>query len=58
MNVDQDKLNQLLGQMLSDIGGAASVSMVRMGDTLGLYKAKHDHGPMTCAQLASTAARQ
>jgi hypothetical protein len=33
MDVDSEKLNQLLGQMLSDIGGAASVAMVRMGDS-------------------------
>lgn len=55
MDVDQDKLNQLLGQMLGDLGGAASVAMVRMGDQLGLYRAMHNRGAMTCAQLASTA---
>jgi hypothetical protein len=36
MNVDEGKLNQLVGQLLNDIGGAASVAMVRMGDALGL----------------------
>jgi hypothetical protein len=32
--VDEDKLNQLVGKMLNDLGGAFSVPMVRMGDRL------------------------
>ena len=55
MDVDQDRLQKLLGQMLSDIGGAASVAMVRMGDALGLYRTMHAGGAMTCTQLASAA---
>jgi SAM-dependent methyltransferase len=55
MALDEAKLNQLLGQMLSDLGGAASVSMVRMGDALGLYKAMHEKGPTTCGELAIAA---
>ena len=31
--VDEAKLNQLVGKMLGDLGGAFSVPMVRMGDT-------------------------
>jgi SAM-dependent methyltransferase len=53
--VDQDKLNQFIGQMLGDLGGALSVSMVRMGDRLGLYRALHAHGAMTPAELAAKA---
>jgi 2-polyprenyl-3-methyl-5-hydroxy-6-metoxy-1,4-benzoquinol methylase len=52
--VDQAKLHQFLGQMLSDLGGASSVAMVRIGDSLGLYKALHAKGPMTARQLAAT----
>ena len=37
--MDEAKLNAFMGQMLGDLGGAASVAMVRMGDGLGLYKA-------------------
>ena len=33
--VDEGKLNQAIGQMLNDLGGAASVAMVRMGDAAG-----------------------
>ncbi len=30
--VDDDRLNQFIGQILGDLGGAASVALVRMGD--------------------------
>jgi ubiquinone/menaquinone biosynthesis C-methylase UbiE len=50
--VDEDKLNQFIGQMLGDLGGAASIAMARMGDALGLYQALHVKGAMTCAALA------
>lgn len=50
--VDEDKLNQLIGKMLGDLGGAFSVPMVRMGDKLGLYKALDEKGPMTASELA------
>jgi SAM-dependent methyltransferase len=53
--VDEAKLNQFIGQMLGDLGGALSVSLVRMGERLGLYKALHASGPMTSAELASKA---
>ncbi len=56
--VDDAKLNQLVGQMLSDLGGAASVAMVRMGDTLGLYRTLKDRGSMTCEALAAAAGVQ
>jgi len=51
--IDEGRLNQLLGQMLSDLGGAASVAMVRMGDALGLYKTLYEMGSMTCDELLS-----
>jgi SAM-dependent methyltransferase len=53
--VDEAKLNQFMGQMLSDLGGALSVSLVRIGDRLGLYKALHSDGPMTPGELATKA---
>ncbi|MDO9708214.1 class I SAM-dependent methyltransferase [Paracraurococcus lichenis] len=52
MTVNTDRLNQFVGRMLGDLGGAASVPMVRLGDTLGLYKALHEGGPMTPRELA------
>src|SRR5262245_44074801 len=53
--VDEAKLHQFVGQMLSDLGGAASVALVRMGDALGLYKTLHTQGPMTVSELAAAA---
>ena len=54
-SIDEGKLNAFVGQMLGDLGGASSIAMVRMGDALGLYKTLHTKGPMTSAELASTA---
>jgi 2-polyprenyl-3-methyl-5-hydroxy-6-metoxy-1,4-benzoquinol methylase len=53
--VDQAKLHQFIGQMLGDLGGAASVALVRIGDALGLYKTMHERGPMTVAEMAGAA---
>ena len=53
--VDEAKLNEFIGQMLGDLGGASSIAMVRIGDALGFYKTLHTKGPMTCEQLAKTA---
>jgi hypothetical protein len=53
--MDEAKLNQFIGQMLGDLGGAASVAMVRIGDALGLYKTLHAKGGLTCRELAGEA---
>jgi 2-polyprenyl-3-methyl-5-hydroxy-6-metoxy-1,4-benzoquinol methylase len=53
--LDEAKLNAFIGQLLSDLGGASSVALVRMGDALGLYKALQEMGPMTAAELAKAA---
>src|SRR5277367_6732374 len=53
--VDETKLNQFIGQVLGDLGGAFSVSLVRMGDGLGLYKTLNTKGAMTAGELATTA---
>jgi SAM-dependent methyltransferase len=51
--MDEAKLNQFIGRMLGDLGGALSVPLVRIGDRLGLYKALHTAGPMTPDELAT-----
>ena len=51
--VDEAKLNQFIGKILGDLGGALSVPMVRMGDKLGLYRALNEQGPMTSGELAA-----
>ena len=50
--IDEAKLNDFMGKVLGDLGGASTVAMVRIGDDLGLYKALHAAGPQTCAALA------
>lgn len=52
---DETKLNEFVGRMLGDLGGAVSVPLVRIGDRLGLYKALYADGPMTPAELATNA---
>jgi len=51
--VDSDKLNNLVGKMLGDLGGAFSVPTVRIGLRLGLFEALAQGGPMTAAELAA-----
>ena len=51
-DVDETALNAFVGKMLGDLGGAFSVPTVRIGLRLGLFKALHDGGPATAAELA------
>lgn len=39
MAINPDKLNAFTGKAVGDIGAALSANMVRLGDTIGLYKA-------------------
>ncbi len=50
--VDGDKLNELVGKMLGDLGGAFSVPTVRIGLRLGLFNSLHIDGPATAGNLA------
>jgi 2-polyprenyl-3-methyl-5-hydroxy-6-metoxy-1,4-benzoquinol methylase len=52
MQLDQDKLNQFLGQFVGELGSAMNAALVLIGDKLGLYKAMAGAGPMTPADLA------
>ena len=40
-DVNMDKLHQFVGQVLGDLGGAASVALVRIGDELGVPTPTH-----------------
>lgn len=54
MNIDQDKLHELLGRFVGDLGATMSAGTVVIGEKLGLYKAFG--GPnesVTAAELAS-----
>src|SRR5918911_1325700 len=55
--IGNEKLQQFMGKVLSDFGGAASAILVYIGDKLGLYKAMSDFGkPITSQELANLTA--
>lgn len=54
--IDETKLNELVGRVLGDLGGAMSIPLVRIGDSLGLYDALKRIGPATAEELAADAA--
>jgi len=47
-----DKLNELVGKLLNDIGASLSGASVLLGDRLGLYKAMADGKSVTPSDLA------
>jgi len=51
--VNEDKLNAMIAQMMSDLGGAFSIGLVRLGSALGLYRTLLTDGPLTSAELAA-----
>lgn len=52
MTVQPAKLEFLVGRVLGDMGAAAMLPLIRLGDELGLYRAMADAGPLTSDQLA------
>jgi SAM-dependent methyltransferase len=53
MSPDRAKLDAFVGQLLNDMGAAASGAMVLIGDKLGLYKALAAGEPLTSTELAT-----
>ena len=53
--LNEATLNELVGRILGDIGGAVSVPLVRIGDTLGLYRTLKEIGPSSADELAKAA---
>jgi ubiquinone/menaquinone biosynthesis C-methylase UbiE len=51
-DIDNDKLNALVGKMLGDLGGAFSVPTAGIGFRLGLFDALHRDGPASVSELA------
>ena len=51
-DINDAKLNELVGKMLNDLGGATSIALVRMGVGLELYRSLHEDGPATSDELA------
>jgi SAM-dependent methyltransferase len=50
--IDEGKLQQLVGTMVSELGAAATGALIMIGDRLGLYKALAESGPATAEALA------
>ena len=53
VSLNPDALNQLLGQMINDLGASVNGALVVLGDKLGIYTALADIGPATSQQLAA-----
>src|SRR6516164_8948838 len=47
-----DKLNDLMGKLVGDVGAAMAGASILLGDRLGLYKAMADGEPVTSSELA------
>lgn len=52
-NVNEEKLNALLGKMVNDLGAAVNGALVIVGDKLGLYRTLEKSGPLDSHQLAN-----
>jgi SAM-dependent methyltransferase len=52
MELDQTKLNALLGLMVNEMGAAQNAALVILGDQLGLYRALAEKGPATPQAIA------
>lgn len=50
--VDEAKLNEFIGKVVADMGGAVGGLLAYVGDRLGLYRAMAGAGPMTADELA------
>ena len=51
--MDEAKLQEFMGKVVSDMGGAAMMANVILGEELGLYRAMADGGPVTSDELAT-----
>jgi SAM-dependent methyltransferase len=52
--MDEAKLNDFMGKLVTDMGAAAMLASVILGEELGLYRAMADSKPVTPEALAST----
>jgi len=52
MQIDEAKLNALMGKVVVEFGALASAPLVILGDRLGLYKSMAGAGPMTADQFS------
>lgn len=55
MEINENKLNTLLGKMVKEMGAAAIGPLIMIGDTLGIYKVMEAKGSATSTELAEAA---
>ena len=53
MPINEEKLNQLLGQVVVEMGAAANGPLITIGDKLGLYKAFAESKVLSANELAN-----
>lgn len=51
--INEEQLHSLVGSVLQDLGGAFSVPLVQIGESLGLYQAIDENGSISSAELAN-----
>src|SRR5689334_6375105 len=51
--MDESIMMDFVGRAVGDVGALLGGAMVVIGDRLGLYRAMHEAGPLTPAQLAA-----
>jgi hypothetical protein len=51
--MDEAKLHEFMGKLVTDMGGAAMIATVILGEELGLYRAMADGIPITPEELAT-----
>ena len=52
MELNEDKLQDLLGKVVVEMGAAANGPLITIGDKLGLYKSLSESGHVTSSELA------
>lgn len=55
MQLDEQRLNDFVQQVFTDLAASAGASMVIIGNKLGLYRAMAGAGPVTSSELAERA---
>jgi 2-polyprenyl-3-methyl-5-hydroxy-6-metoxy-1,4-benzoquinol methylase len=53
--VDQEKVHDFVGKVLTDTSGMTTTILAALGDRLGLFKTLAAHGPATSTELAKAA---
>lgn len=54
--MDEAKLHEFMGKLVTDMGGAAMIANVILGEELGLYRAMADSDPKAPEELRQTEA--